>query len=112
MKNLINNKIPFKKILVLNPGNDFVPVSSKTGPDIIPKIIHQTWLGSTLPPAKEYFVKKAKVMYPDYEVKLWREENLTKENFPLTYDILQNIFKYNKKAPYNKLATATDVMRH
>lgn len=73
MKALFENKIPFSKILSLNPGNDFVSVDNRTGPNFIPKIIHQAWLGTNyLPPAKEYFFKKTKKMYPNYEVKLWR----------------------------------------
>ena len=32
-----------------------VSVEDKEGPDLIPKIIHQVWLGGKLPPAKKYF---------------------------------------------------------
>ena len=95
-----------------NPGNDFVSVDNRQGPDLIPKIIHQVWLGSRLPPAKEYFYKKTKKMYPNYQIKIWREENITKENFPLTYDVLQTLLKFNKKSPYNKLASVTVILRH
>jgi hypothetical protein len=45
----INNfDIPFDKLLVFNPGNKWVSVDDKKGPDIIPKVIHQAWLGSKL----------------------------------------------------------------
>lgn len=61
------------KHVVLNDGNEFVPVDKKEGKELIPKIIHQAWLGSSkLPYAKEYFYQKTKKMYPSYEVKLWR----------------------------------------
>ncbi len=54
-------------------------MDERQGPDLIPKVIHQVWLGSKeLPPAKKYFFLKAKKIYPDYEVKLWREYNITK----------------------------------
>lgn len=74
-----------------NPGDDFVPVESKQGPQLIPKIIHQVWLGSKIPPAKQYFIEKTKKIYPNYELKVWREHNITKEIFPTTYDIIQNL---------------------
>lgn len=48
-------------------------MDQKQGPDLIPKVIHQVWLGSQeLPPAKKYFVAKTEMMYPDFEIKLWR----------------------------------------
>ena len=51
-------------------------------------------------------------MYPNYQIKIWREENITKESFPLTHDVLQTLLKFNKKSPYNKLASVTDILRH
>ena len=51
-------------------------------------------------------------MYPQYEVKLWQEVNITKAYFKETYDVIQTIIKFNKHSPYNKLATVTDIMRH
>lgn len=52
------------------------------------------------------------MVYPNYAVKLWREENLTRENFPLTHSLLQNLIEFNKHSPYNKLATVTDIIRY
>jgi len=74
----MQSKIPFSKMFAFNPGEDFVSVDERQGPELIPKVIHQVWLGSKLPPAKEYFYRKAQKMYPSYEVKLWREENITR----------------------------------
>lgn len=51
--NLLKWKIPFRKALAFNHGDEFIPVDKQTGPEIIPKVIHQVWLGtSDLPPAK------------------------------------------------------------
>ena len=69
---IIGYKIPFSKIVAFNQGEDFVSIDDKKGPNLIPKIIHQVWLGSKLPPAKLYFYEKTKKMYPSYEVKLWQ----------------------------------------
>lgn len=30
----------------------------------------------------------------------------------MTYDVIMTIINFNKKSPYNKLASVTDIMRH
>ena len=112
IESILLYKIPFTKLVAFNNGDDFVPVQEKKGPELIPKVIHQAWLGGKLPPAKQYFYDKTKKMYPAYEVKLWQEQNITREAFPNTYDVIQNIIRFNKHSPYNKLATVTDILRH
>lgn len=99
---------------MFNPGHEFVSVDKKQGPDKIPKVIHQIWLGGKMGIAQEYFYNKAKKIYPDYEMKLWSEEDITAENFPLTLDIIKNLidFHRNRKSAFHKLATVTDIMRH
>jgi mannosyltransferase OCH1-like enzyme len=59
-------------MIVFNEGDEFVPFDKKGGEPLIPKIIHQAWLGGELPPVKAYFFKKAGVVYPSYELKLWK----------------------------------------
>jgi mannosyltransferase OCH1-like enzyme len=67
-------------------------VNDLSGPELIPRIIHQVWLGTNeLPSAKMYFFGKTQKMYPDFEVKLWRESNITRDRFPLTYDVITNL---------------------
>ena len=51
-------------------------------------------------------------MYPSYQIKIWGEADITPENFPLTYDIIKNMLRFNKCSPYNKLASVSDIMRH
>lgn len=72
LKGLRLYKVPVSKMAAFNPGDDFVPVYRKTGSQLIPKIIHQVWLGSSIPPAKQYFIEKTKKIYPSYELKVWR----------------------------------------
>ena len=98
--------------MVYNDAKDFVSVDDRNGHDLIPKIVHQVWLGSSIPPAKQYFIEKVKKMYPTYEVKVWRENNVTRELFPTTYDRIQTLLAFNKHSPFNKLASVTDIMRH
>lgn len=53
--------------MVLNRGEKFDSIENKKGPELIPKVIHQVWLGGkTMPPTKQYFLGKTKVMYPSF----------------------------------------------
>jgi hypothetical protein len=113
--NLLKWKIPFSKVIALNNGDEWVPADVRTEkePALIPRIIHQVWLGTKeLPPAKKYLLQKTKMLYPDYEIKLWGKDNITLEKFPLTYDVVNNLLAFNKVSPYSKLATVTDILRH
>ena len=75
-------------------------------------MIHQVWLGGKLPAAKDYFFRKTQKMHPDFQVKLWRNEDITRQRFPLTYDLMQTLLQFNQRSPYNKLAVVTDILRH
>ena len=59
-------------MVAFNEGEDFISVNDKFGPDLIPRKIHQVWLGDKMPPLKNYLYEKTKKMYPSYKVKLWR----------------------------------------
>ena len=61
--------------------------------------------------AKSYFFEKTQKMFPNYEMKLWGEANITKVAFPQTYEILRNLFKLQNKNQ-NKLASISAIMRH
>ena len=37
--------IPFSKMLVFNKGEKYVGMDKKTGAELIPKVVHQAWLG-------------------------------------------------------------------
>ena len=43
---------------------------------------------------------------------MWTDVNITKENFPNTYDAINTLRKFDPHSPYGKLASATDLMRH
>lgn len=50
---------------------------------IIPKIIHQIWLGkSPMPKNYQYFLETWRQNHPDWEIKVWNQEDILKENFP------------------------------
>lgn len=51
-------------------------------------------------------------LYPDFEFKLWEKDNITQENFPLSYDLLQNLYNMENISRFSKRATMADIMRH
>lgn len=59
----------------------------------IPKIIHQIWLGSPVPPVYERYMKSWQEKHPNWEYYLWTDENVH-ELFPLYnqqyYDAAEN----------------------
>lgn len=64
---------------------------------MIPKIIHQIWIGSKPAPK---FMKEWPKMYPDYEYKLW-DNNTVKELFPLKNQHLYDGYDYETSNVWN-----------
>lgn len=57
-----------------------VPYNEKP---IIPKVIHQIWLGyDPIPENFQYYLKTWLFNNPDWKVKIWSREDILKENFP------------------------------
>jgi hypothetical protein len=104
--------IPFSKMLAFNEGRPYENFLTKEGPFINEAIIHQAWLGGALPPVKKYLFDKTAAMFPDFEMKLWTTENITKENFPISYQYMKTLCEFNRNSPYNKFAVITDILRH
>ena len=49
---------------------------------IIPKVIHQIWLGTNpIPSNYKYYLETWKEYHPGWEIKLWTKEDIVKENF-------------------------------
>ncbi len=55
------------------------PSQKKT---IIPKIIHQVWLGGAIPQNYQYYLETWRKHHPDWEIKIWSKDDILKENFP------------------------------
>jgi len=82
-------------------------------PGGIPKIIHQIWIGNSDPPKLNLLYMNTCNDMKGWEYKLWTDKDITKKNFPLTYNIIQDIIqvgiddnKINKK-----FAQVADLMR-
>ena len=75
-------------------------------PGGIPKIFHQIRIGSALPPVLKPFMNTFKKM-PGYKYKLWKNTDLTEQNFPITWPYIQHIMA-RRKIIYAMIA---DLMR-
>lgn len=59
--------------------------------------IHQIWIGDEMPQHRILYCSSVKKFseYCNYKYILWTNQSLTKQNFPVTYDLIQEIKKYN-----------------
>lgn len=48
---------------------------------------------------------------PDFEYKFWTWNNVSRDNFPLTYDGILKVIRISEKTQRNRLSAATDLMR-
>ena len=78
----------------------------------IPKIIHQIWVGNSKPPKLNSFYMNTCKM-DGWKYKLWTDEDLTKKNFPITFNLIEKIIQVGKldKKLNKKLAQIADLMR-
>ena len=96
----------------------------------IPRKIHFIWIGTNpLPDYFERFLKGFHKLNPEFEIKVWRNKDVTKKNFPKVWSYLKESKKlqgdrikeytnaytmYNTKDEpytYNKYAQQTDLLR-
>lgn len=96
----------------------------------IPKKVHLIWIGERPPPDyfTKLFFKSFQKFMPDFEIILWSNEDLTPNNFPLTWKYIQKAKEihgiqlvnedgnkmYDKDRnplTHNKYAQITDLMR-
>ena len=69
----------------------------------IPHKIHQIWVGPNSIPEKYIeYMRKIKELHPDYEYRLWTNEDITPDNFS-TYEYINKTNVYAQKA---------DIMRY
>jgi len=69
----------------------------------IPKKIHQIWIGDKpIPPIYEKYTNLVKILHPDYEYKLWNNDDLNSENFKM--------FEHINKM--KKVVSKVDMMRY
>ena len=83
-------------------------MSNKTSS--IPKIIHQIWLGDDIPLLQTLYMSKWKTMR-GWKYKLWNNEDITKKNFPKTWNYIKKALDISTETGKNKFAQIADLMR-
>jgi mannosyltransferase OCH1-like enzyme len=101
----------------------------KTWTSPIPKHIHLIWIGNKEPPDYlKLFLKSFIKHLPGFKIKIWRNKDLNRAYFPITYDYIQNaknkqdmtMYDYDEyrmydedmnTIRYSKWAQITDLMR-
>ena len=97
--------------------------------DLLPQQIHLIWIGTRSPPDYlRLFIKTFIKHFPGFKIKVWRNKDLNRSYFPITYDYIQKAKKYQgrlmkdsdnftmydenmKPISYSKWAQITDLMR-
>ena len=76
----------------------------------IPKIIHQIWLGDDIPIIQTLYMNKWRTM-KGWKYVLWKNNSLTKKNFPKSWNYIQRSLDIGKELGKNKFAQIADLMR-
>lgn len=65
---------PVREMVVLNDGQEEKSLSSRKGmPELIPRKIHQVWVGGEVPAFKQFLMKRLRDAHPKYEYFLWTQ---------------------------------------
>ena len=64
---------------------------------LIPKIMHQIWVGSSIPPLYQNYLDECKKIHPDWKFKIWTDEEV--EKLGMEYkDVYDKLRSYAAKA--------------
>ena len=105
---LINNQLmPYKYNCLENPAY------RRYAPDKMEKNIHQIWItDQPVPKIRVALHDTIKKNNPGFNVTLWRAADITKENFPATYQIVQKTFEHHKDSERSFFTLAADLLRY
>ncbi len=81
-------------------------ISKRMKNNQIPKIVHQIWIGSEMPDILKMYTNGWKKMR-GWDYKLWGNNDLHKDNFPITWDLIKKIMCLEKPV----YAMIADLMR-
>lgn len=65
-----------------------------------------------MPNFNKQIIEMNKKMYPNFHFKLWTQQNISKQNFPRSFDLLLNILGSDTNSSFSKVSTAVYVMRN
>ncbi len=82
----------------------------------IPKIVHQIWIGESAPfKVHQMYMDTCKKIYKDndWEYRVWTNKDITRRNFPKTYDYIKEVIEIGKamRSINKKYAQIADLMR-
>ena len=74
---------------------------------------HVIWLGSKLPNVKRVFLHRNQELLHEagWKLKLWRSEDITRQNFPYTYSTIRRALRYHDKSGENVFSMIGDLMK-
>jgi hypothetical protein len=82
----------------------------------IPKLLHQIWFGKTLDSkaVRYHLIKGAREVAEKngFSYKLWTNEDLTREAFPLTWDYMQTAREVGEELEQSRFAQIADLARY
>lgn len=64
-----------------------------------------------MPKFRKFLMDKNKENNPSYEYYLWTNDNITRKNFPVSYDLIQRLIEFNNGSRHNKMSMVADLMR-
>lgn len=76
--------------------------------------MHQAFLtySDSIPRQRQLIGKSFTIHNPTYKYVLWQMKDITRKNFPYTYDSIQKLFEYQKNTPEANLKSyIADLMR-
>lgn len=81
--------------------------------DTIPRIVHQIWFGSEVPSWRQYIFDKMREACErnGYKYRLWKEEDRTRKNFPITHPYQEDGLRIGKEQGQNRYAQVADLAR-
>lgn len=82
----------------------------------IPKLIHQIWFGKALDPksVRYHLIKKveAEAKKNGFQYKLWTNDDMKPEMFPLTWDSIQSAIEAGEQLGQSRFAQIADLARY
>lgn len=79
-------------------------------PNLIPKIIHQIWIGDDIPVLQSLYMSKFQTM-KGWKYMLWNNDMVTPQNFPLTWKYIKKSIAAGKQMKKSKFAQIADMIR-
>lgn len=82
-------------------------------PDVMERNIHQIWISDQpIPKIRTVLHETIREVNPGFRLRLWRMEDITPQNFPVTYQVVQRTFEHHKDSARSFFTLAADLLRY